>query len=263
MESKTIDINGIKTRYIQSGKGAPLVMLHGWGPDINLEESFGNLVKKLSKKFQVILVALPGFDGSDFPPQEGWHTDQYAQWLYNFLKKLNLHNPALYGHSFGCRVIVKFLLQNPDFNGKIILTGAAGIKWNPETGRQKLMFAINKKLPGFKKLFRKFCPRFLRGLVIGKLLGAHDWAYVPEKLEKTLQKTLSEPDFRDELPKVKNKTLLIWGVQDAITPLKSGHVFLDKLPHARLKTCQTGRHGIHRTHDDKISKLVTQFLTEK
>jgi pimeloyl-ACP methyl ester carboxylesterase len=260
MESHIIDIDGAKTRYLENGKGQSLIILHGWGPEIRLKESFGELFQALSQKMHVIMVALPGFDGSDFPPPQGWNTNQYAQWFQSFLKKLNLTSPVLYGHSFGCRVIVRFLLQHPNFSGKIILTGAAGIKWNSESVRQKFAFSINKYFPEFKRYFRKFCPSFLRGFFIGRLLGAHDWAYVPKKLEKTLQKTLSETDFREELPNIKNQTLLIWGKKDTITPLKSGYVFLQKLPHAQLKVLETGRHGIHRTHPQKIAKFILQFL---
>ncbi|MCF7917952.1 alpha/beta hydrolase [Candidatus Gracilibacteria bacterium] len=263
MKSQTIEVSGIRTRFLESGTGEPIVILHGWGPDIVLEESFGHLTEKLSKKFRVLLVALPGFDGSEFPPKGGWTTHQYGEWLGELLKVLKPSSPALYGHSFGCRVIVRFLVQNPDFTGKIILTGAAGIKWDPETGRQKFMFAINKHFPGFKKFFRKACPQVLRPLILGKLLGAHDWAYVPEKLEKTLQKTLAEPDFREELGTIKNQVLLIWGEDDSVTPLRSAQVFAKMLPHAQLQVLKEGRHGIHKTHDEEISKLVIRFLHEK
>lgn len=239
------------------------MILHGWDPRLTLETSYRNLVEKLERKFEVFTIALPGFDQSDFPPVEGWTTHDYAVWLEKTLKALKLENPALYGHSFGCRIIVRFLRKHPEFQGKVILTGAAGIKWGPEGLQQRALFFINKKFPGFKKLFRTYCPRKLRPLILGKLLGAHDWALVPVKLESTLRKTLAEPDFRDELPHIQQRILLLWGREDAITPLKSGKVFEKMLPKSELQIITGARHGLHKTHAKKVSEYVTHFLNEK
>ena len=263
MDSNFILVNGVKTHYFHGGTGDKLVILHGWNPRLTLEESYRKLIEKLERKCEVYVLALPGFDQSDFPPLTGWTTDDYGLWLEQILKALKLENPGLYGHSFGCRVIIRFLRKHPEFKGKIILTGAAGIKWGPRGIRQKLLFGVNKICPGFKKIFRNYCPAKLRPFILGKLLGAHDWALVPAKLEKTLQRTLAEPDFRDELPHIKQQTLLIWGRNDAITPLRSAQVFAHLLPHNELKIISDGRHGIHKTHPKKISEYVLKFLHEK
>ena len=263
MQSDFITVNGIKTHYFHGGFGEKMVILHGWDPRLTLEYSYRNLVEKLERKCEVYVLALPGFDQSDFPPMEGWTTDDYSTWLEGTLKVLKLENPALYGHSFGCRVIVRFLRKHPEFKGKVILTGAAGIKWGPRGIRQKLLFGVNTVCPQFKKVFRKYCPAKLRPLILGKLLGAHDWALVPAKLEQTLKRTLSEPDFRKELPHIQQKTLLIWGQCDGITPMRSARVFEKSIPNSELKVISDGRHGIHKTHAKKISEYVSKFLNEK
>ena len=263
MQSHFITVDGVKTHYFHGGSGKKLVILHGWDPRITLEESYRNLVEKLERKCEVYLLALPGFDQSDFPPLEGWTTHDYSVWLEKTLKALKLEDPALYGHSFGCRVIVRFLLKHPAFRGKVILTGAAGVKWGPRGIRQRTLFFVTKVCPQFKKVFRNYCPKKLRPLILGKLLGAHDWALVPAKLEKTLQRTLAEPDFREELPNIKQKTLLIWGRNDAITPMRSARVFEKALKNSELNVISDGRHGLHKTHAKKISEYVTKFLNEK
>ncbi len=261
MNSNFITVDGIKTHYFHGGSGKKLVILHGWDPRLTLEESYRNLVEKLEKKCEVYVLALPGFDQSDFPPMNEWTTHDYGVWLEKTLKALKLENPALYGHSFGCRIIIRFLLKHPEFKGKVILTGAAGIKWGPRGIRQRTLFLVNKVCPQFKKVFRNYCPKKLRPLIIGKLLGAHDWALVPTKLEKTLQRTLAEPDFRDQLPNIKQKTLLIWGRNDAITPMRSARVFEKSIPRCELKVISDARHGLHKTHAKKITEYVTKFLS--
>ncbi len=234
-----------------------MIFLHGWGGSA---ESFEKLAPQIARqnKLKVIVPDLPGFGQSENPPKEGWDTQEYEKWLEAFLKKLSIHKAHFYGHSFGCRVIVRLLLAHPEKAQKVILTGAAGIKWSP-TFREKISLLLSTKFVQCKKLI----PAKLQKFIISRIFGARDWGNAPTALKTTLKKVVSEPDFRDDLPRIAHPVLLLWGAHDRITPPRSGHIFEEKLPHATLKIFSDGRHGIHRTHEEKIVKFVTKFLHEK
>lgn len=245
-----------------------LIFLHGWGGSA---QSFDPLVAELlqadssslgAKKISDTLqLDLPGFGESDMPPTEGWTTDQYAEWFKDwfdlFLKdtKKSYKNMVLYGHSFGCRIIVRFLQQNPDWTHPIILTGAAGIK-HPLPSRVKIAQLITKVIQPINSLL----PKKFKKIVLKKIFQAHDWADAPSGLKNTLTKVLAEDDVRDLLTQIQNQTLLIWGAKDSYTPLKSGLIFAEKLPHAEFVVFPTGKHGIHYTHKTNIVKAITKFF---
>lgn len=253
---------GIKTHIIRIGKSKEkLVFLHGWGGSVN--ESFFKLALGLHEKLpntEIILLDLPGFGFSENPPKEGWETFQYADWLKKILEVITEKGDQLifYGHSFGCRVIVRFLEKNLDFNAKVILTGAAGIKL-PSTIREK----IAKKLSKIAKPKKKLLPQKIQKFILQKIFKAYDWSKVNTALKPTLKKVLEETDFRESLKKINQETLLIWGENDKITKLEVGEIFQKNLKNSQLEILAEGRHGIHYTHQDKIIELVQKFIEKK
>ncbi len=255
MKSDFLDINGVKTHVLRIGQGKQkIIFLHGWGGE---SKNFINIASLLVKKnkLEAVLIDLPGFGKTDLPPKSGWSTHDYEEWLEKVLGKLKINKASFYGHSFGCRIIVRLLLKSPRLADKVILTGAAGIKW-PLSLRQKISVFLSKKF----SLAKRLIPQKIQKIIMCRIFGARDWGSVSSELKSTLRKTLEEPCFREELPKIKAPMFLIWGKNDSYTPLKSGRVFADKLPNSRLKIFSDGKHGLHYTHKKKIVKLVSEFL---
>ncbi|MCF7846985.1 MAG: alpha/beta hydrolase [Candidatus Gracilibacteria bacterium] len=262
MTAEFQNVAGLRTHVQTLGEGKKvLVMLHGWGAS---GEKFTALAEKLlaqNSELKIVLPDLPGFGKTQPPEASGWTTHQYAAWLRELLQKISSTQKnapvALYGHSFGCRVIVRLLTEGSPFDGKVILTGAAGVNW-PLNWHQKFFLWLNHSLGWVKKIVPDRAQQFIAKHV----LGARDWVAVAPEMKQTLAKVLKEEDVRDDLPHIQNKTLLLWGAEDNYTPVKSAHVFAEKLPHAELVIFPDGRHGIHHTHTEEIAVLVDRFLRE-
>lgn len=245
-----------------------IVLLHGWGGS---SESFKQLSQTLSQSLtipvdQFICPDLPGFGQCPTKPQPNWNTQDYADWLDTQWKSWGIDpyqdQVVLYGHSFGCRVIIRWCLKHPQFKGKVILTGAAGIKW-PPTLKQKIMQALVLLLKPFKSLQNNIKPQTFLGKIkrrIFRLLGARDWLEANPTMKSVLQNVLKEEDLRSYLSQIQNPVLLLWGQKDTYTPLKSAHIFAQELPHNQLIVFPDGRHGIHYTHSEEITKLTKHFL---
>jgi len=273
---------GEKAYYLRIGKensAKKIVILHGWDPTKRVSAGFIPLAEILAKKLkaEIIIPDLPGFGKSVLPtrkyiqsdydelcenPREagkimkkGWSVWDYSDWLEEFLVKLELENPTLYGHSFGCRIISRFLMRNQNFAGKIILTSAAGIQL-PLSWRQKISRTLAKIFP----LAKKIIPRKIQNFIVKKVFGARDWGNCPAEMKETFQKVIAEPCIRENLREISNEVLLIWGKKDTVTPLEAGRIFNKKLKNSQLKVLPTGRHGIHRTHPEKIVEFVVEFL---
>ena len=282
MREETCRIFGEKVYFFRIGNkksAKKIVILHGWDPTKRVSKGFLPLAEILAKKLraEIIIPDLPGFGKSPLPQrkyiesnygefcenprkageimQKGWSVWDYSDWLEEFLDKLNLENPILYGHSFGCRIISRFLIRNQNFAGKIILTSAAGIRL-PLSLRQRFSQILAKTFP----LAKKIIPRKIQKFVVKKLFGARDWGNCPAEMKETFQKVIAEPCIRENLKEIKNEVLLIWGKQDTITPLEAGRIFRQKLKNSSLKVLSTGRHGIHHTHTEKIAEIVMEFL---
>lgn len=251
-----ISVQNLKTHFIRFGSSEnKVVFLHGWGGNT---DSFLKLALELSEQrpdLELILVDYPGFGLTENPGKEGWDTYRYGTWVKAFCDELSIEKTNFYVHSFGGRILTRLMNTYPQLGKKLVFTGAAGIKW-PLSLRQKLSVYFSKIMPKAKSA------RGLRiqNFIITKIFGAHDWGNVAPELKATLTKVLAEDDFREVLKKISQPSLILWGKKDTITPLKSGKVYAKKIPNNQFITFETGKHGIHHTHQAEIIEVLTKFL---
>lgn len=251
-----ITVQNLKTHFIRFGENQnKVIFLHGWGGNT---DSFFNLALKLAEQrpdLELILVDYPGFGLTENPDKNGWDTHQYGDWVKAFCEVLNIEQADFYVHSFGGRILTRLMNRHPKLGKKLVFTGAAGIKW-PLSFRQKLSVQLSKIVP--KAASSR--GQKLQNFVVTKVFGARDWGNANEALKPTLTKVLAEPDFREDLKKISQPCLILWGEKDTITPLKSGKIYAEKIPHNQFKTFKNGKHGIHHTHRNEIVEALAKFL---
>ena len=120
----TITIDGLKVAYETSGKGRPLILMHGWGCD---HTTVASVAATASATHTVYSLDLPGFGQSD-EPAEPWTPERYALMLRSFVERLGLEKPALAGHSYGGRVAIVYASMWADEVDRVVLIDAAGVK---------------------------------------------------------------------------------------------------------------------------------------
>ena len=81
-------INLDKVNYIQYGnsKGKDIILLHGWGQNIEMMEPLGN---PLSSKYHITILDFPGY-GKSSEPDEVWSVSDYANLVHELVKKLKI-----------------------------------------------------------------------------------------------------------------------------------------------------------------------------
>lgn len=251
-----IVVNSIKTHYIKEGNGENVLLLQGWGTNIEL---YSAVINEMAKKYTVYALDFPGFGKSDEPP-EAWCVDDYADFVLTFCKELGITKTILFGHSFGCRVIIKLLSRegNPLDVKRVILTGAAGIKpIQSETAKKKASaYQRGKKFlstPIMKKLF----PNALEKLRTKH--GSADYRAASLMMRQVLVKTVNE-DLSGLLPLVKQEVLLIWGRNDDATPITDGERMEREMPDAGLAVIENAGHFAFLEQQVLFLRIVDSFL---
>ncbi len=231
-----ININGLNINYICEGEGKCVVLLHGWGSSI---VPFKATIELLKKAYKVIAMDMPGFGQSD-EPKESWCVDDYADFVIEFLGKLNIKSAIFLGHSFGGRVIIKLFERDslPFEIPKIILVDSAGVK-PKKTFSQKVKIATYKT--GKKilntRIAKKLFPDALDTLQSKS--GSADYRAASPVMRQTMVRVVNE-DLTHLFPKVSPPTLLIWGENDSATPVSDALILEKMMPDAGkviLKNC--------------------------
>ena len=136
----------LNINYIDEGEGTPVVLLHGWGARA---ETYRFIIDSLRPHFRVIAPDMPGFGSSD-EPKRAFETEDYAQFVCDFLDSLGIKRAHFIGHSHGGRTIIKLFSKERGIEAdKIVLIDSAGLI-RKKSAKQKLKIARFKLA---KKLF--------------------------------------------------------------------------------------------------------------
>src|SRR5215203_5626778 len=90
------------------------------------------------------------------------------------------------------------------------------------------------------------------------LLSAMDADVRPESL-RTAVLVMAEADQRDLLPRIAVPTLLIWGDQDARSPLRIARKFEQAIPDARLVVTPDCGHVSNLEQAERFNEAVREF----
>ncbi|MBI4122138.1 MAG: alpha/beta hydrolase [Parcubacteria group bacterium] len=257
----SIQVQGQPAHYREWGQGSKtLLVLHGWPADSTHYADLGPMLAQAD--FRVIVPDLPGW-GETPQPAAPWSVSDYRRWAHDFAAALSLKDFFLFGHSFGGRVAIKYVLEHPyDVRG-LILCAAAGIKPDPFTLRRvvlKSMAAVGKRvfaLPVLGKPLRPLAQRLLY-----RAAGAQDYLQAQGVMKDTIVKVLAE-DLTALLPQIKRPTLLLWGSEDSATPLGDGQLMAKQIPLATLHVFAGARHNLPKLVPQGVAEQVIAFASSE
>ncbi len=220
-----------------------MLLLHGYA---SKKESFYYQIKFFEQYFKVFAVDFPGFGGSgeiDF----GWSVGDYAEWLKKFMVAANIQKPHIIAHSFGARVAFKLLSEDADAAQKLVITGGAGLVKQ----RSKAYIRRVKAYRRVKKLF----PRYAE-----KHYGSEEYRRLSPLMKESYKKIVNE-DLAIAAASITNETLLIYGENDTVTPVKEeGETFNSLIPDSRLEVMEGCGHFCFSERPEVFNDSVLRFL---
>lgn len=252
-----ININGLDLNYIVEGKGEPVIVLHGWGCNIDTVIPIFNILKE---QYKVYAIDLPGFGKSE-EPKDAIGSFEYAEIVNSFLMELGIEKATFIGHSFGGKLSIIFGSKYPDLVEKIILVNSAGLipkrgarYYSKVYGFKSLRF-IYKKLffwlkddEKMKKFYKKF--------------GSDDYKDSSGVMRKVLVKVVNE-NLHPLLKDIKAPTLLVWGDKDDATPLYMGKIMEKEIKDSGLVVLEGTGHYSYLDDYQRFSAVVKSFMNIK
>ncbi|MDR1599883.1 MAG: alpha/beta hydrolase [Oscillospiraceae bacterium] len=254
-----VETRGVSVYYEQSGlQGPNVLLLHGWGCDVTL---WRPIIERLSPYCRVTALDLPGHGKSGRPP-EPWDARAFAAMTADFVMKVGINGCHVIGHSNGGRVALRLALDRPELVGKLVLTGAAGLRGKQTTKRRvraRLYKILRGSLDGLDKLhIFGDAPEHARAKLRG-VFGSADYKALDEGTRRTFV-LLVNTDLEPELPNVRASVLLLWGDNDTETPLWMGRRMAELIPDAGLVTLEGGSHFAYIEQPDRFCRIALQFI---
>jgi pimeloyl-ACP methyl ester carboxylesterase len=254
---------GYKISYNDSGKGFPVVLLHGYLESSAVWNGFG---EKLASGFRVISIDLPGHGQSDIIG-ETQTMEKMAEVVKDVILKLGLQKVIIVGHSLGGYVTLAFLEHYPEY-----LTGYCLIHSHPLADSNEVVENRNREI---NLVQRGMKDRMYPGNVI-KMFATSNIESFSEAITRSkeisskipgdgiisvLRGMISRPSRLDLMEKGIVPCIWILGSMDNYIPCDAIQKKVKLPENATLVILQNSGHMGFIEEEDLSVKILSEFVT--
>lgn len=248
-----VDVRGCRTAVRIIGSGQPLLFLRGF--DVGFKDDA--FIEALRPDFRMIVPDHPGFGGSDISDYGGSVGD-LAYFYLDFLDALDLPAVHLLGASIGGWIAAEVALRTDRRAKTLTLLGPAGVR--------------NKGV-GFGDPFIK-APPVAAAMMFAdpdRASTLHRGAERDEDIDLQLKNNYAlakiswhprfeNPALRRWLHRISVPSHILWGAQDAVTPVGHSELWCSEIPDVTFKSVEGAGHLLHLEQPALVAREVKSFL---
>ena len=238
---------------MDEGSGEPIVLLHGLFGALS---NWGGVINRFKARFRVIIPLLPIYN----MPLKKASVEGLANFFKGFIEFKSLENFTLMGNSLGGHVALIYVLENPAKVKKLVLTGSSGLFENsmggsfPKRGNYEY---IKERVE-----YTFYDPATITKDYIDEIFEVAN--NIPKVLRIiAIAKSAQRHNLANDLPLIKTKTLLVWGLNDTITPPIVAHDFNRLLSNSKLRFIDKCCHAPMMERPEDFNNILEEFLMDE
>ncbi|HEY9148680.1 MAG TPA: alpha/beta hydrolase [Gammaproteobacteria bacterium] len=240
-----------------------VVLVHGLNG--SAVEDWRAQIEMLSQSYHVLAIELPGFD-DESGEASSYSMAFFSDLIRRFTSRYVGSDYALVGHSMGGVIALRHALYYQDEVKRLVLVDVAAVLHRISYTREMVGHWARRgtsERSGFSAILEKLTMKFIS---TGESLpGTNDSANEILLQHVTDPRALASmqlvrQDFSGQLPGMWVPTLLIWGEEDRIAPLRTGYTLNARLPNARLHIIPGAHHIPMREQPKAFNSTLLAFL---
>ena len=273
MKEEYISVAGHKIRFLEKGKGPPLVLLHGMGGSLEWWEY--NL-DAFSRKYRTIAFDFPGF-GYSTKSSLDFSKNSPSDFMGSFLNALHISKASLIGNSMGGFIAFLTAVNQPERIDKLILVDTVGFGV-----KLSILLRLGTVFP-LGELALSVRNHMIARIFLSRMF--YDSQKVPYQLIPTVLEIFGIPQtrkaclrilrsgvdlkglkkeiclrVRDRAGSLPHKTLIIWGANDNVSPLNQAYVGKNLIKNSQLNVFDKCGHLPQVEWPEEFNHLVLEFL---
>ena len=264
----TADANGIKTNYLEAGKGDPVILIHGSGPGVTAYANWRLVMPALAENFRVLAPDMVGFGYSERPANIEYGLQTWADQVVGLMDTLELRTANLVGNSFGGAIALRIASQHPDRVGKLVLMGSMGVPF-PITEGLERVWGYEPSFENMRKVLDVFA--YSRDLVNDELAEVRYRGSIQPGFQESFAAMFPAPRQRwveamctpeDDIRRLPHRTLIVHGREDQVIPVQASLRLMELIDNADLSVYSHCGHWsmIERTED--FNRNVSEFFSD-
>ena len=247
LEERQVQVGEFNIHYLDSGKGEPLLMVHGFGAD---KDNWTRIAADLTGEYRVIAPDLPGFGASDHPAGKDYSARTQAKRLHAFVEKLGLGAVNIAGNSMGGAIAGAYAAQYPENTRTLWLLAPADVQ-SADTSELRRMIASGQKNPLLPATHDEYYA------LLGFVFEEEPFIPAPIKYVLAERAIQREPLLRDIFQQISNEdlaletaladsevpTLVLWGKQDRLLHVSGAQILADAIPNNTMVVMDNTGHA--------------------
>lgn len=269
---RRVSLPGADVGYVEMGEGEPILFLHGIS---GAWQNWLETLPRFARDHRVIALDFPGFGSSPMP---SWPIDvpAYGRLVHDFSEKLGIGQKAtVVGNSLGGFVAAEAATAAPGLFERMVLVSPAGIvnTWNPEERAVATAYIWKTFSPFFARGGRGIVARpRLRRAVFGRFMRYPNllrddllWEQISSGLTACpgfgdALKAAIRHDIRERLGGIEIPTLIVWGFDDRVIPVRAALSYHRRIPGSRLEIFERTGHVPQLERPARFNSLLEEFL---
>ena len=243
-------------RYVDEGPNSdvpPVVLLHGMLGD---HSNWAETIKFLSEKqYRVIVPLIPVYN---LPLRES-SVSGLAAYVHRFVAAIGIRKMVLAGNSLGGHIALLYTIQHPDTVSALVLCGASGI-YEVEMGTSMLRRKDRDELRR-RAAFTFYDPAHATEALVDEVYEIVNDRNSAVRLIRMARAVQAE-SVAKRLGEIVPPTLLVWGLNDRITPPDVAEEFNRGIADSRLHFIDECGHAAMLEQPNQFNRHMLDFLHE-
>jgi len=257
-------VNNIEIAYETTGKGTPIVLIHGHPFDHTMWDP---QVEAFSSNYKVITPDLRGYGKSSLPATEATRFEDYATDVLLLLDYLKIDSFHLGGLSMGGQIIMEIFRQAPGRIKTLIFADTFAGLDTPEAKQKRYEDAARLEKDGMdayadEVIYKMIKPAHVSSMpdIAGHVIKMMK-ATSPLAAATAMRARSERIDYLTEtLPKIDIPTLVIVGGDDEFTPVAKAKELKENLQNCKLVVIEDAGHMPNLEQPGQFNKAVLDFL---
>ena len=237
--------------FIDIGKGPTVILLHGLFGKVSM---WKRTIESLKKNFRVIVPRLPLFD----VPADQANIKKLSAHLHDFIGHHHLDDVYLVGHGIGGQLALLYASEHPGVVNKIVVSGSELF----QSG--ELADIIRKDIPHNDIVDEKVKSAFYNSYLAGPALVNEIHRTIENESARANIRSLVSWTYEDSVESLLNKldhrVMLLWGLEDRITPPGVTFHFHDFLQNSEIRFIEKCGHLPMVEEPEKFVRHLASFF---
>ncbi len=251
-------VGDLAISYLKGGRGKPLLYLHGlsgWG-------RWETYHLALAISHMVYAPQLPGWPDGQLPATIKSVSD-YAAIMFKFLDAIEVQTTDIVAHSFGAWIAMYMAVEQPARFSKMVLADAMGLDV-PDAPAADLASMTEDSF--LRAAFAQTGVRLFPGdfgAIVEDVRQSQEFRRQWKSrgiVASLVNGHYADPGLSSSLHKITADTLVVWGREDRLVPLRHAEILNTSIPRSKLAVIEGAGHTPMGEKRESFQRLAHDFL---